>query len=382
MNENKKYINLNLTAMKRSYFFLALSALALSACTSEEVVDVGVQKNPIGFENAVLKQSRAGDQALTGDLTNATFDKFLVYGYYTMKEQANNPIQVFSGDAVTKRADGTWAYTNTRFWVPDANYCFFAYSCGDIALANQYGTVGLSLNVSESERQMTISNYRCDQTHNHDLIIAQARNMVGQAITETNKTPNAKVALKFEHVLTKIDAVFTSEFSGEYDVVIKDVKIVNFRNMGSFASNATKWTADREVNTSTGAIIPAEIQLPFAGGEGVATAALGNRAEKKAYTGSVYMIPYSYSQNDVQIVFSLDLYKGSEHTQANFVMGRNMTGTWSPKWETGKYYTYNIRLTGTVANLQPIVFETSQDMNLDGWTSGSSTATDISFSAN
>lgn len=371
--------------MRNLAFLLAASALAFSACTSEEVIDVGVQSNPIGFENAVLKQSRAGDQALPGDLTNDSFDKFLVYGYYTLTDQTNNPIQVFSGEAVTKRSDGTWGYTNTRYWVPGANYNFFAYSCADIALDNTYGTVGLGLNVSQSERQMTISNFRCDVSHNHDLIVAQARNLIGKPITEENQTPNTNVALKFEHVLTKIDAIFTSEFSGEYDVVIKDVKIVNFRNIGSFSSNNTKWTAERETN-STGAIVPASIQLSFPNGEGVANAAYNDgtlvRGEKKAKTRSVYMIPYSYSQNDVQIIFSLDLYKGEEHIPANLVMGRTMTGTWGPNWEAGKYYTYNIRLTGTAANLQPIVFETSQDMNLDGWSSGSSTATDISFSAN
>ena len=364
--------------MKRSFFFLAVSALALSACTSEEVLDVGVQKNPIGFENAVLKQSRAGDQAVPGDLTNATFDKFLVYGYYTPKDQTNNPTQVFSGEPVTKNPDGTWSYVNTRFWVPDATYHFFAYSCADVALDNTYGTIGLDLNAAPAERQMTISKYHCDQAHNHDLIVAQAKNLVGQAITDDNLTPNQNVSLKFEHVLTKIDAIFTSEFSGEYDVVIKDVRIVNFRDLGSFTSNNTKWTAERSASNVS-------IQLPFAGGEGVANAAVpGNssRPEKKAKTGSVYVIPYNYEYNDVQLVFSLDLYRGNEHTPATFVMGRNMKGTWGPTWEPGKYYTYNIRLTGTTTNLQPIVFETSKDMNLDNWTSGSSTATDISFSAN
>lgn len=370
--------------MKKSFLFLAVGALAFSACTSEEVVDIGVHGNPIGFENAVMKQSRAGDNALSGDLTNANFDKFLVYGYYTTENQPNNPIQVFSGEPVTKN-NGIWDYTNKRYWVPKANYNFFAYSCGDVALNNIYGTVGLSLNVAQSDRQMTISNYRCDQTHNHDLIVAQARNLIGQEISDDNQAPNPNVSLKFEHVLTKIDAVFTSEFSGEYDIVIKDVKIVNFRNIGSFSSNNTVWTAERETN-STGNIIPASIQLPFAGGFGAANAKQTDivdgqekviREAKTASTGSVYVIPYSYSQNDVQIEFSLDLYKGEEH-----VMGRNMVGTWSPKWEAGTYYTYNIRLTGTAANLQPIAFETAQDMNLDEWNSGTSTATDISFSAN
>lgn len=370
--------------MKKSIFFLAVSAIALSACTSEEVIDVGVQSNAIGFENAVMKQSRA-DQGLIGDLTNDSFDKFLVYAYYTMKNQSNNPVQVFSGEPVTKSVDEkgvSWNYINTRYWVPDASYNFFAYSCADVALDNQYGTVGLSLNETGSERQMTISNFRCDQSHNHDLIVAQVRNMVGLAKTEENAAPNPNVSLKFEHVLTKIDAVFTSEFDGEYDIVIKDVKIVNFRNIGAFTSNNTKWTAERDPASTS------YIQLPFAGNEGIANSADYNedgtlkRAENKAQTGSVFVIPYSYSLNDVQITFSLDLYKGTEHTPATLVLGRNMTGTWSPKWEAGKYYTYNIRLSGTAANLQPIVFETSKDMNLDNWTSGASTATDISFSTN
>lgn len=358
--------------MKRSFFFLAAGALALSACTSEEVIDVGVQKNPIGFENAVMKQSRADDVPISGDLTNATFDKFLVYGYYTMKDQENNPVQVFSGEPVTKGSDGVWSYINTRFWVPDARYCFFAYSCGDIALNNLYGTVGLGLNVGESERQMTLSSYRCDETHNHDLIVAQTRNLVGQAITKEDEAPNPNVTLTFEHVLTKIDAVFTSEFDEDYDVVIKNVYVENFRNIGSFKTNSTTgtWTAERQAGTTT----HAKIQLPFAGSEGVA------RGEVKPQTGAVYMIPYKYEHNDVQITFSLDIYKGTEHTSANLVMGRNMTGTWNPNWELGKYYTYNIRLTGSAANLQPIVFETATDLN--DWTSGSSTATDISFSAN
>lgn len=373
--------------MKKSFFFLAVSALALSACSSEAEIDVGPQSNPIGFENAVMKPSRAGDQAITGDLTNATFDKFLVYGFYTKEHDASNPIQVFSGEIVTKQSGNSWTYSNTRYWVPKASYNFYAYSCGDIALDNLYGTVGLSLNGDTDARQLTFSNYRCDQSHNHDLILAVSKNNIGQEKTPTNPTPNANVALNFEHILTKIDAIFTSEFSSDYDVVIKDVKISNFRNIGSFTSNAKIWTAERETN-STGVTVSASIQLPFADGEGVACAAVKNaqgtviKEEKKPKTGSVFMIPFSYLHSDVQISFVLELYKGTNHTPDNIVMSRNMSGTWSPKWELGKYYTYNVRLTGTVANLQPIVFETSSDMNLDNWTSGASTATDISFSTN
>ena len=210
--------------MKKQLFYLALGAIALSACTSEEVVDVSVpQSKAIGFENVVMRQSRA-DQAIPGDLTNANLDKFLVYGFYTRENETANPIQIFSGEAVTRENDGTWTYKNTRFWVPGATYHFFAYSCADIALDNTFGTIGLDLNSVGDSRQLIMSNYRCDSKHNHDLIYAQAKDIVGLAISESDQTPNSNVSFNFEHILSKIDVIFTSEFSADYDIVIKDMQ--------------------------------------------------------------------------------------------------------------------------------------------------------------
>lgn len=354
--------------MKKHLFYLALGAVTLSACTSEEVVDVSTQTNAIGFENAVMKQSRADAQ--NGDLTVDNLDKFLVYGFYTKENQEANPVQVFGGDAVTKQGS-SWVYSGTRFWVPEATYSFFAYSCADVALDNKYGTVGLELNTTGADRQLHISQFRCDESHNHDLIYAQAKGIKSKPRTAANQNPNQNVAFKFEHILTKIDAVFTSEFSSDYDVVIKDVKIVNFRNMGNYTKTSGWFDVIRKEDNSS-------MQLKFPTAEGVANSAQ-TQAEKPK-TNYYYVLPYSYQFSDVQLNFTLELYKGKNHTSDNLVLSRNMQGHWSPNWQIGYYYTYNVTLTGTVANLQPIVFEVAQDMN--GWTSGTSTATDIIFSAN
>lgn len=372
--------------MKQLLISVALGTLFLSSCS--EVIDVSpTQSNAIGFENAVMKQSRAGD-APVSELTNETFDKFLVFGFYTKGNDNANPVQVFSGETVTKD-NGVWTYKNTRYWIPDAHYNFFAYSCSDIGLDNTYGTVGLNLNGSAGERQLIFSNYRCDSQHNHDLIVAASKNYTGQAITSDNETPNPNVTFSFKHMLAKLDAKFISEFAGEYDIVIKDVRIENFRNIGQFTSNVEKWTADREKDAN-GNTKTASIQLKFntSDGNGVSNAKELNedgtvkREANTPQTQSIFMIPFEYSHNDVQIKFTIELYKGVEHTSDNLVMSRNLIGTWSPKWENGMYYTYNIRLTGSTTNLQAIVFQTADDMNLDNWGTGSSTATDISFSAN
>lgn len=361
--------------MKKQLFYLASGAIALSACTSEQVIDVSEQSNAIGFESAVMKPSRADAQV--GDLTVDNLDKFMVYGFYTKDGQSANPIQVFGGDAVTKQ-NGSWTYNGTRFWVPDATYSFFAYSCADIALDNSFGTVGLDLNAVGADRQLIISNYRSDAYHNHDLIYAQNKEIKALPKTEANPNPNPNVSFKFSHVLTKIDAVFSSEFSSDYDIVIKDVKIKNFRNVGTF-SQTKGWGTTPSRNFDLENDIQMRLEFPTEDGTGIANATQTNYSQKPKTTYR-YVIPYKYNSTDVQLNFTIELYKGKKHTPETLVLSRNMEGHWSPQWEQGYYYTYNITLTGSVANLQPIVFEVAKDMN--DWTPSSSTATDITFSAN
>lgn len=361
--------------MKKRLFSLALSVVALSACTSEEVIDVSTQSDPITFENVVMKQSRADAQI--GDLTVDNLDNFMVYGFYTKKNQVANPIQIFGGDAVTKQGN-SWTYSGTRYWVPDAYYSFFAYSCADVALDNNYGTVGLDLNATGADRQLIISNYRSDAFHNHDLIYAQVKEVESMQKTDDNPTPNANVSFKFKHILTKVDAVFTSDFSSDYDLVIKDVRIVNFRNVGTFAEKKGGWGTTPTRDDKLEKIPTMRLEFPTEDGVGVANAS--QTQAQKPKTSYRYVLPYKYASTDVQLNFIIELYKGKKHTPESLVLSRNMEGHWAPQWEQGYYYTYNITLTGTVANLQPIVFEVSKDM--EGWTSGTSTATDITFSAN
>ena len=97
--------------MKKYFFFSALVALALSSCTQTN--EEGVQSNAIGFTNVVNKPSRA----VEGDLTNTTFDNFLVYGYY-VKPGLTTPFQIFNGVPVRKIIESgvsKWVYDDTRY---------------------------------------------------------------------------------------------------------------------------------------------------------------------------------------------------------------------------------------------------------------------------
>lgn len=363
--------------MKKLSLLLAFGGvLALSGCTSSEENDVGIQSNTIGFEHLVNGSSRA----VVGDLTNANLDKFLVYGYFYPHNQSANPVQVFSGDVVTKE-NGAWTYKNVRYWVPDASYYFYAYSCGDIALDNSLGNVNLYINaIDQKDRELRFTGYHCDATHQHDLVYAEDKNHFAYGKPESGSaTANTPVTFNFKHILAKINVKFVSEFVGDYDVYISEVNINNFYNRADYTPSSSSWANHDRVKPSE--TMPIYITLPFSKEGDVTIEDTKNNlanSTKTPLTKYVYMLPREYKHPDVQLKFKIDVFKNGES-----VMSRELTGDWRPDWKPGYAYTYTVKITGSAASLEPIVFQTATDMNLDQWGAGTSTTeTDITFSAN
>ena len=360
--------------MKKQLFPLALCALAVASCTSSDVIEEGIQTNAIGFENVIHKPSRAiDDGTIDGDLTPATLDNVYVYGYYTATNQAGTPVQVFDGTALRKQGSG-WTYDHPRYWVPGAKYYFYAYSCADIALNNTYGTPTLDL-INDPARVLRFTGYICDDHHQHDLIYAFNEGITGNAPVAGGYA-NDPVNFKFNHILTKINAVFSSDFDSSYNVEISNIKVVNIRNQGNYnpkSSNEYGWeSVDRNTSYAAGLATSPQVLLGINGNN------IAVKGSKTVTTRSAYVIPYNYQLGDVQLTFRIvvkDAKTGEE------VLSRNLSGSWSPNWKKGYSYTYNIKITGTAANLEEIRFG---DMNIDGWVGDNSSATDvdITFSAN
>lgn len=346
--------------MKKAIFATLLGVLTLSGCTSSEIDEESVQANAIGFENVVKKPTRGvGDTDIRGDLTTQNLDEIYVYGYYTPENNATNYIQVFYEEKVSK-SGSAWTYANTRYWVPDAKYYFYAYSCGDIKLKNEKGTPTLDL-VNDPARVLRITNYICDDTHQHDLIYAYNEKYVGKKKGEGNE----RVVFDFNHILTKISAEFVSEFDKDYDVYISNVRLQNIRNIGAYDPKSNpgyNWVGvDRKESNAI-------VSLPVS--EGSKTVAGGTSVK----TGSAYVIPYNYSNGDVQLLFDVVVKKGNEQ-----VLSRHMSGSWSPNWTIGYNYNYRIKVTGTTANLDKIEFS---DMNVNGWAGAGVTDVNITFTVN
>lgn len=347
--------------MKKTIFITILGVQILLGCTSSDVIDESIQTNAIGFESVVGKPTRGiDDSSISGDLTTANLDELYIYGYYTPKDHPTNYIQIFHQEKLYKK-DGVWTYDNTRYWVPDAIYNFYAYSCGDIKLNTDLGTPAMDL-VNDPFRVLRISRYICDDNHQHDLIYAHKEGVTGKKAGEGND----RVSFDFNHILTKISAEFVSEFSSEYDVIVSNVEVRNIRNIGSYnpkGNDGYMWTdvertaSDKVVKLS----IPANSKA---------------NGEETIKTGSAYVLPFNYSAADVYLSFDVVV---TEKESGKSILSRHMSGTWSPNWTIGYNYNYRIKITGTAANLDKITFN---DMNVNSWKGEGITDVNITFSVN
>ncbi|MDE6272014.1 MAG: fimbrillin family protein [Muribaculaceae bacterium] len=355
--------------MRKHFFLLAAGALALTACTSEDVIDdVASTRNVIQFENVVNKLTRAED------LTTGTLQHFNVFGFYTMPENANVAHKLFDNVTVTNDGTGKWSYDPqyVKYWVPGSTYYFYAYSCGSAEeLSTQYGTFSLDMDDKDgigkpaSERVMEIDNYICDNTHQHDLIFASNTGFEAQEV-------NASVGFSFDHLLSKLKATFTSGFGEEYDVVIKNVSVRNIRNRGDYNFKTGWANQDRStfsplvylLNTKGDGGVPAETPLT------VVNKIVGT-SQMVVETNTAYVLPCSYQSADVNIYFEVDVKYGNDYVIKN----KALTATFQPQWNPGYSYVYNISITPVNINMKEITFTLDTIKEWDPTTPGSTDLT-------
>lgn len=323
--------------MKRSFLYLAtVCALALSACSTESNIrEENPELNVIGFSNFVSKPTRAEVAGLDQD----NLKHFMVYGYYTLNGKPETGYQVFNNTAVDyNEATSNWGYANERYWIPGASYYFYAYSCGteNTDLAD---FLEMDMNETTAEgRVLKINGYVCDEDHQQDLIFAVKKNIEGQ---EGGK--NNKVSLKFKHLLTKVNAEFTSAFPEEYTIVVSDVRIEKVLNTG--------WYDPNQPNNWTKAEGEGKVYLLTEADGTIST----TKGEEGAKTFSAHVLPWEY-ETKVELNFDVTLKIGEEE-----ILSRHMSGIWTPTWTMGYKYTYNIEINGSNTGLEAIAFEIAED---------------------
>ena len=211
--------NFKFRDMKKQVLMMAALALVLGGCSKTETTG-SAQGGVIGFAG-----SGVNNITKAGDLTDANFTKFYVYGSY--QKTVDTIVDRFTKQEVTKpENENTWGYTPTQYWA-NGTWRFGAYYSdaaeGGVVPSWSYAD-GLKLVVNS------------DNSHQGDLVYAAPENDI---TVDDATTYNTEVSLTFKHLLSKIQFKFTmGESVAAYTVKLSNFKVANIITDGT-------WEKDR-----------------------------------------------------------------------------------------------------------------------------------------
>lgn len=355
---------------KISTLFLSAGVLAMTGCTSSEILEEAAPelRGAISFGTTnVSKPSRA---ALDGgvSLSNTTLAEFYVCGSY--KTAAEGLKTVFNNVKTEKKEDGTWQYVGgDRFWVPEAMYTFAAFSC-----SNSYdpNNAGLPTFAFYENGILNFKEYVC---HNHDLVYAYTDAIEGK------ETGNQTVNLQFKHILTRLKFSFECTAPGsDYKIELSEVKLSGMINSADYNGETHVWGNHKVFNDQV-----AVESLSSVDGTNTVPDNTGVTDEKNKkyleYT-PIFVIPNKYAEkNVVNLTFKMTVKYNAEK-----ILERDVIATWTPDWEQGKSMNNIVSINFEDASgLEPIRFSASvvgdSGAEADGWVpaDGGLTGKDIEF---
>lgn len=187
MNDMKKRI---------IYLCIAVGALAVSSCSSEEYPDNPVGKDSIRLSAVVPNRSRANPT------TTASIQDFVVYAF-TEKSTLMEGVKVY-------REGGSWTYSPAAYW-PVSPVNFYAFSPDITSSPDITGSAGGN-----------IPDYVSDGTV--DLLYSTKIGVVQQA---------APVELNFRHAMSNINVLLSSQ-NPRIQVVLRHMSLNNIYIQGTF----------------------------------------------------------------------------------------------------------------------------------------------------
>lgn len=244
--------------MKKLFIMgLAAMGLALTACNSDETVEVA-KGNAIGFKTFVNNSTRAANDATTTNL-----ESFKVWGLMNKGDKTGTP---FVAKEVTKE-NGTWSYAPPVYWEKGYAYSF-------VALAPNNTYTFTAPTVINNWGSLTFENGNGET----DLIYAAAK----KETVEGNGCP-APVDLTFNHMLSRVRFQFENGMEDGSKLTVSNVKINDAYTSGT-ATLAEQLADLSWAPGQTGALVFGD-------------AAAMEQQNAKAETAHKYMIPATKKYN-------------------------------------------------------------------------------------
>lgn len=199
--------------MNKRILTVAVAALALSACSKNETVEVAGNQ-AIEFGTFVNNNTRA-------IIDDGSLETFYVFGGYQAVPDAfdNTPVGVDGQTQV--------------LWTANS-YKFAAYSDGNAKFAATH---------SFEDNTLTFTGY---EAGTNDLVAA-VNTYDNSEWDETSDI--AAVGLNFKHLLTKIKFTFTTDAAESYTMAVSNIRIANAVKTGTATYNggeSTAWTGNAD----------------------------------------------------------------------------------------------------------------------------------------
>ena len=274
--------------MKKALFLAALTSLAMTSCTCDEVIS-SPEGAPIGFDSFIGKTTRATDASIE------SLKQITVYGYIGDA----TPAKIFDGEDIEFK-NNKWEYSPVQYWTAGKNYFFTAVSS---PLLNTQGSSHfrfawtpdnqLPIETTNYYGQGTISfNNASDggSAGNEDVVYAYATKITPSPLTTT---PGI-VGFAFKHALSRVQFTFKNAMGSDaYTIKVHDLTINNAAATGTLTLGSEKPTWKQAGSTS--------LELRKAYFKPTTQEADNG---KSVVSGTKFIIP---GTNTLNITFSVDL---------------------------------------------------------------------------
>ncbi len=323
--------------MKTKFLFAALAAAAMTACSTDEVVDVN-RGNAISFRTSVDKATRT-----TVYSASSLMDNFKVTAI-------GNSATYFSDLVVTKGENNAWTTASTYYW-PNYDLSFYAYAPTDLTNSG-------SATVNIANGAQTISNFKPTSkvANQQDLVVALAKDQ---------SSSTSAVALNFKHALSQVD-VKAQCTRADVQVKVLGVKLVNVKNSGTFtfpaattsndATISNQWTAGESTGSYMSGVSSA---VTLTKGESTTTA-----TSIMATDDHFLMVPQTLTAGSVSgssitgayisVLCQISVKQGESDSYTSFFPSSTDASKYafaavplSGTWEAGKKYTYTLSFGGS-----------------------------------
>ncbi len=344
----------------KSFYLIALGALALTSCANEEPVEVRTDSNAISFRSGIASRAT--------ETTNANLSSIYVTAF-------NGTTPYFENVNYVKGSD-TFFYSPLSYdWLENNQTLnFFSY-------APSQDELGADVVTADGAANLTLENF------------AVADNIADQvdfitATAEGNKKDNATtgVELNFSHRLSQIEVRAKSD-NTKYTFKVVGVRIGRAQYMGSYDFAANKWTLDDWHDTAVYTSSCDEVTL-------------GSEAQSiMGPSGNAMLLPQTLTPwsptgdpDNVAREAYLSVLVRITRTDNGYVIypfsndttldstGAKRQYAWasiplSGTWEQGKKYVYTLDFTYGAGNVdpddpqpgEPILGEIKFKVNVDDW---------------